>query len=200
MMKHTKIERSLLNPMRLVCLFLLRLIGWKSRSLPLTRPKYMLIGAPHTSNWDFVIGYMVMTAAGLKLYWVGKHTLFRKPYGWLMRFMGGIPVDRTKSSNFVDQIVISYKESEKLIIAIAPEGTRKRTDYWKSGFYYIALKAEIPIILGYVDYQRKSGGYEKVVVPSGDIPKDLEQISSFYQTITAKFPENFGPVRFRSKK
>jgi len=95
---------------------------------------------------------------------------------------------------------MSFQESEKLLVAIAPEGTRKRTEYWKSGFYYIALKSEIPIILGYVDYARKVGGFEKIIIPSGNIPKDLEQFSNFYQTITGKFPENFGPVRFRPRE
>ncbi|UCF63641.1 MAG: lysophospholipid acyltransferase family protein [bacterium] len=199
-MKRNKIKRSLLNPSRLFSIIILWLMGWKTRCIPLDLPKYVLIGAPHTSNWDFVIGYMIMTAIGLKLYWVGKHTIFRRPFGWLMNLMGGIPVDRTRSTNFVDQIVMSFQESDKLIVAIAPEGTRGWTEYWKSGFYYIALKAEIPIILGYVDYARKMGGFEKIIIPSGNLPDDQEHISEFYQTITAKFPENFGPVRFRSQE
>jgi 1-acyl-sn-glycerol-3-phosphate acyltransferase len=178
---------------------ILKMLGWRTSDIPIDSSKYVLIGAPHTSNWDFVIGYMVMTAVGLKLNWVGKHTIFRKPFGWIMKWLGGIPVDRGRSRNFVEQVVQSFNSHEKLIVAIAPEGTRKRTEFWKSGFYHIAQSAGVPIVLGFVDYGRKTGGFEKFIYPSGDISKDLDQISDFYQSVDAKFPENFGPIRFKSR-
>ena len=141
-----------------------------------------------------------MTAIGLKLSWVGKHTIFRKPFGWIMSWLGGIPVDRSRTRNFVEQVVQSFSNHEKLIIAIAPEGTRQRTDYWRSGFYYIAQSAVIPIVLGFVDYGRKIGGFQKYIVPSGKVQEDLAEISDFYKQITAKFPEKFGPIRFNPRR
>jgi 1-acyl-sn-glycerol-3-phosphate acyltransferase len=198
-MEKGKIYRSLFNPMRLLSIVILKLMGWKTAKIPIQSSKYILIGAPHTSNWDFVIGYMAMTAIGLKLGWVGKHTIFRKPFGWVMKWLGGIPVDRGRSRNFVEQVVKSFNNHEKLIVAIAPEGTRQKTEYWKSGFYYIAYSAGIPIVLGFVDYERKTGGFERFIIPGGEIQKDLAEISEFYKTVTAKYPKDFGPIRFRPK-
>ncbi len=185
--------------MRVLSIVLLKMMGWKTSDVPIHSPKYILIGAPHTSNWDFFIGYMALTAIGLKLGWVGKHTIFRNPFGWFMKWLGGIPIDRGRSRNFVEQVVQSFNNHEKLIVAIAPEGTRQKTEYWKSGFYYIAHSARIPIVLGFVDYAKKTGGFERFIIPTGEIQKDLAEISDFYKTVTAKYPENFGPIRFKPK-
>lgn len=185
--------------MRVLSIVILKVMDWKIREVPIPSSKYILIGAPHTSNWDFFIGFMAMTAVGLKLGWVGKHTIFRKPFGWFMKWLGGIPVDRGRSRNFVEQVVQSFASHEKLIVAIAPEGTRKKTEYWKSGFYHIAHTAGIPIVLGFVDYGKKTGGFEKFIIPTGEMEKDLTFISDYYKSVTAKFPANFGPVRFKPK-
>lgn len=198
-MEKGKIYRSVFSPMRWLAIVILKAMGWKTSDVPIQSPKYILIGAPHTSNWDFFIGYVAMTAIGLKLGWVGKHTIFRKPFGWFMRWLGGIPIDRNRSRNFVEQVVQSFNSHEKLIVAIAPEGTRKKTEYWKSGFYYIAYSAGIPIVLGFVDYERKIGGFEKYINPTGEIKNDLKEISDFYKGIRAKYPEKFGPIRFKTK-
>jgi 1-acyl-sn-glycerol-3-phosphate acyltransferase len=140
-----------------------------------------------------------MTAIGLRLSWVGKHTLFHWSLGWLMRSIGGIPVNRLISTNFVDQIIETFGSYDELIFAIAPEGTRRKTDKWKSGFYYIALGAKVPIALGYVDYRRKKGGIGAFLNPTGNIDGDLDKIREFYSKITAKFPENVGDIEIIKK-
>jgi len=199
-MKREKIRRSPFNLIRVFSQFILYLTGWRTRSANIDFPKYILIGAPHTSNWDFVIGYMAMSAIGLKLKWIGKHTLFRGPMGWVLHRMGGIPVNRNLSKNFVDQVVTSFNEYEQQIVAIAPEGTRKHAKHWKSGFYYIALKAEIPIVFGFVDYGRRLAGTGGFLIPSGQLDKDLLKLREFYEKITPKFPENFGKIQLPKKK
>ncbi len=193
-MKKVKINRSRCSLLRLICRSILKPMGWKTRIVPIESARYVLIGAPHTSNWDFVIGYMVMTSIGLNFNWVGKHTLFRGPLGILMKWLGGIPVNRNISSNFVEQVISYFRQYDELIVAIAPEGTRKRTERWKSGFYYIALEAGIPVVLGFLDYATKTGGLGAVVNPSGDVHKDLEIMRNFYAGVRAKYPEKFGEV------
>ncbi len=142
---------------------------------------------------------MAMTAAGLRLNWIGKHTLFKPPLGWFLKWLGGIPVNRSVSSNFVDQVITFFREREQLIVAISPEGTRKHTDHWKSGFYYIALGARVPLILGFVDYGRRIAGVGKLVELSGETERDLEEIRSFYANITPRYPENFGEIAMRKR-
>lgn len=191
--------RSKLSLPKLISRLILWMLGWQTDFISNNHPKYVLIGAYHTSNWDFVIGYLVMTAIGLRLSWVGKHTLFYWPLGWFMRILGGIPVNRRISKNFVDQIVETFRSYNNLIVAIAPEGTRGKTDNWKSGFYYIALGAKVPIALGYVDYRRKFGGIGAFINPTGNIDGDLDKIREFYSKITAKFPEKAGEIRISKK-
>ena len=197
-MKKGKILRSRFDIIRILSRMILKVMGWRTQSVNVSAPKYVLIGAPHTSNWDFVIGYMAMSAIGLKLSWVGKHTLFRGPLGWLLRWMGGIPVNRNLRTNFVDQMVASFDEYDKRIVTLAPEGTRKHTNYWKSGFYYIALKANVPVVCGFVDYGRRIGGTGLVIYPTGNPDEDLEKMKDFYIKITPKFPENSGETKFRT--
>ncbi len=174
----------------------LRLVGWTLVDEPAERPpKYVLIGAPHTSNWDFPIGMLGLIGLGVKRNWVGKHTLFRPPLGWLMRALGGVPLDRTKRHNFVEQVVAAFHASDEMVIALTPEGTRSYTPGWKTGFYYIALGAGVPIILGFIDYPRRSLGLGPVFRPSGDLDADLERIRDFYADKTGKRPENKSEIR-----
>ncbi|MFQ5690508.1 MAG: lysophospholipid acyltransferase family protein [Gemmatimonadota bacterium] len=177
---------------------ILRLFGWKVRAhLPRSR-RYVLIGAPHTSNWDFPVALLALRALNIPGRWVGKHTLFRWPLGPIMRRLGGVPVDRRSSHRFVEQIVERFRENEELVIVISPEGTRRRTPYWRTGFYYIARNAGVPIALGYLDYGRKEAGVDGVVVPSGDLERDLEAFRRFYADKTGKRPEKTGRIRLRS--
>jgi len=162
--------------------------------------KYVLIGSPHTSNWDFPIALLLMRVIGIEGHWIAKHTVFRWPVGWLMRWLGGLPVDRTASHNFVDQIVELFEEREQLVITIAPEGTRKKTAHWKTGFYYIALGAGVPVVLGYLDYPNKRGGLGPTVQPSGDLAADLERMREFYSDKTGRHPGKKGAIAIAAQK
>lgn len=179
---------------------ILRLLGWKvEATLPDTR-KYVLIGAPHTSNWDFALMLLLKSAIGLKVHWIGKHSLFRWPRGWLMRQLGGIPVDRRFPHKYVDQIVAAFRQRDEMILVVAPEGTRKWTEYWKSGFYYIALGAGVPIAMGFADYPRKVGGIGASFMPTGDIAADIARIRAFYADKQGLHPENQGEIRVRPRE
>ena len=131
---------------------------------------------------------------------MGKHTLFKPPFGWFMRWMGGVAVDRRANHNVVDQMAKELRERESLILAVPAEGTRKYVDYWKSGFYYIAQQAGVPIILGFLDYEKKVGGFGPALMPSGDIRADMDKIREFYKDIKGKRPEYFGRIRLRAEE
>ena len=177
---------------------MLKLLGWKvSFSLP-PLDKYVLIAAPHTSNWDFPLGLLAMWTSGLRFNWVGKHTLFKGPLGPIMRALGGIPVDRRESIGFTKQVIETFARREKFLLALSPEGTRSLTTYWKGGFYHIALTAGVPIVLGYLDYSRKQLGVERMLEPTGDIEADFKILQEAYRDKIGKWPEKQGPVRIRS--
>ena len=173
----------------------LRILGWQIEGTAPTIAKYVLIGAPHTSNWDFIIALLAKGALDLRFRWIGKDTLFHWPFGGFMRWLGGIPVNRRSHNNFIDQMVEQFRTHDELVIVITPEGTRKRTESWKSGFYYIARGAQVPIVLGFVDYGRKRLGIGPAVMPSGDLELDLAPIRSFYADKSGKHPEQKGEVR-----
>ena len=177
--------------------WLMKLAGWRiAGELPTLR-RYVLIGAPHTSNWDFIIGMLLKYSLGMRFNFVGKDSLFRGPMGILMRRLGGIPVNRRSRNNFVEQIVAAFKEREDLVIVITPEGTRSKSSYWRTGFYYIALGAGVPIVMGYLDYKHKVVGFGPTFTPSGDINADFAFLRDFYQGKTGKFPEKQGAVELR---
>ena len=176
---------------------ILRALGWKlEATLPDTK-KYVLIGAPHTSNWDFVYMLLFRSAIGINPHWVGKDTFFRWPFGGLWERLGGIPVNRRSRNSFVDQMVATFQEHDELILVIAPEGTRSKTRYWKSGFYYIALGAGVPIVMGFLDYARKVGGIGSALMPTGDIQADFITLREFYADKTGKHPREQGEIRLR---
>lgn len=158
----------------------LRLFGWTVEGELPNVPKLIGIGAPHTSNWDFVTGVLLILGWGLDAHWIGKHTIFRWPFGAFFRFLGGIPVERGKTKGFVDQIVDIYDESEQMVIGIAPEGTRSKVDRWKTGFYHIAHKAGVPIIPIHWDYSRKAIVFGPPITTTGDLDADLETIFAYY--------------------
>ena len=179
---------------------LLKLFGWRAEGSLADTPKCVLIVAPHTSNWDFLVMLALAIALRIKATWMGKHTLFRAPFGWIMRRLGGLPIDRSARNNVVEQAIESFRRRDRMVLAILPEGTRKRTPYWKSGFYHIALGAKVPIALGFADYRRKVGGIGRVFVPSGDVDADMALIRDFYSSITGKRPEQFGEIRLKSQE
>jgi 1-acyl-sn-glycerol-3-phosphate acyltransferase len=174
---------------------LLKVFGWRMVGRPPDVPKYLIVFAPHTSNWDLPIGYAVARAFKLSPNWIGKHLLFKPPFGRLFRWIGGIPVDRRSRNNAVDQVIGVFNERERLILAITPEGTRKKTPHWKTGFYYIAVGAQVPIQFAFLDYRRKVGGFGPLIMPSGDIEADLSIARDFFAGIAGKYPDQAGDIR-----
>ncbi|RQO73246.1 glycerol acyltransferase [Aquitalea sp. FJL05] len=189
-MHYTIFDTPLLRSfMRALSILLLRLRGWRIEGNFPDLPKYVLIAAPHTSNWDFPLTLGVCFALRAKLYWMGKHTLFWGPLGPVMRWLGGIPVMRSRNNSLVQQMVTVYQQSEQLVVAIPPEGTRQRVKEWKTGFYHIACGAQVPIVLAYMDYERKECGFGPVFYPSGDIAADIPRIQAFYRDKVGKHPD-----------
>jgi 1-acyl-sn-glycerol-3-phosphate acyltransferase len=169
---------------------ILRISGWKiTGKYPEDLDKLILIAAPHTSWLDFFIGITVRAALGQKIKFVGKHTLFKGILGWIMRMMGGIPVDRTKSTNFVQAVADLYNRREKLSIIIAPEGTRKKVSKFKTGFYFIAKEAKIPILLVKFNYPKKEVHLGPLFYPTENSEKDLNAIEDEYRGVIGKIPE-----------
>lgn len=180
--------------------FILSIFGWKT-SYTVTLPdKCVLIGAPHTSNWDFPLTLLGLSGMGVKFNWVAKHTLFFWPLGSLLRAIGGISVDRSQGTSFLKRIIELYDSQEKIVLAIAPEGTRSKTRHWKTGFYTIAHRAGVPIGFGYIDYPRKMIGLEKVIIPTGEINQDFDIIKDYYQDKTGRYPEKQGDIRVKVRK
>lgn len=175
--------------------WILALLGWSVEARLPPAPRYVVIGAPHTTNWDLPLALLAMPAMGFRGRWVAKHTIFRGPLGPLMRSLGGIPVDRRKRQNFVEQVADRMLEEEEFVLVIAPEGTRSWTGRWKTGFYYIALGAEVPIALGYADYPRKRVGVGGWFMPSGDLEADMDRIREFYADKEGKRPEKKSAIR-----
>ncbi len=171
----------------------LRLAGWKLQGqLPPDTPKSVLIAAPHTSNWDLPYTLMVAFALRLNVCWMGKLSIFRWPYGGVMRWLGGIAVDRDKGTNLVDASAAKLTEADgQMQLIVPPEGTRGRTRHWKTGFYYIAQQAQVPIVLAFLDYERRVGGLGPVFRPTGDIERDMAEIKRFYAPIKGKRADSF---------
>ena len=159
--------------------------------------KYGVAGAPHTSNWDFLYAVILFYYFNLDINWLGKESLFLWPLGPILRRLGGIAIDRSSRNNFVDQAVQAFNTRKQMILLLTPEGTRKKTDHWRSGFYYIALRANVPIVLGFLDYKNKIAGFGPTLIPSGDIEADMRIIREFFSQFTAKYPEKTGTVRIR---
>jgi 1-acyl-sn-glycerol-3-phosphate acyltransferase len=167
--------------------FFFKLAGWKIDGVMPAEKKYIIIVAPHTSNWDFMIGLCVRSIMRFDAKFLGKKELFGFPFGGLFRWLGGLPVDRSRNANLVDEVAQLFNEREKLIIAIAPEGTRKYVKKWKTGFYFIALKANIPILLASFDYPSKTVFASKPFYPTGNLKEDMKMIFEFYRNKQGKF-------------
>lgn len=160
--------------------------------------KYVIIAAPHTSNWDLVIALLVAYYFRLDMNWLGKHTLFHWPFGILFRWVGGIPIDRRARSNAVEQVILTFRSRDRMALLITPEGSRKKTDHWKTGFYHIALGAQVPIVLGFVDFRNRTTGLGPTFKPSGDIEADMRIIQEFFAPMRGKRPELKGDIRLRN--
>ncbi len=177
----------------------LRLAGWKVEGQLPDLPKWVCIVAPHTSNYDFFAGLMVSWVFRMRANWLGKHSIFWGPVGWALRRIGGISVERSSHHNLVDEAVAAFAQVERMRLVLAPEGTRKRTEHWKSGFYQVALRAGVPLVLGYLDYGRKAGGLGPTLHLTGNEEEDMAAIAAFYDAVTPRHPELKGPVRLKPR-
>ena len=173
--------------------------GWQPEGERPAPARYVLIAAPHTTNWDFPYLLAFAEHFGLTISWLGKASLFRGPLVPLMRALGGIPIERSRSENRVAEMARVFSNRSALGLVVPAEATRSRAEYWKSGFYYIAMAAEVPVVMSYLDYTRKRGGFGPAFMPSGDIARDMDAVRAFYADKQGKYPEAFGPVRLREE-
>lgn len=171
--------------------WLLKLFGWKiDQNAPENVNKAVIVVGPHTSNWDFIIGKIAFAHYRVKAKFLIKKELFFPPFGWILKAMGGIPVDRKKNNNITDQAVRYFSENETFFLVFTPEGTRSYNPNWKRGFYYIAQNANVPIYIAYIDYKRKIGGFHSLFEPTGNADRDIRYIKTVLSEYTGKVPEN----------
>ena len=173
--------------------------GWAPEGGRPLEKRFVLIAAPHTSNWDLFYLLALARVYNIKVSWMGKHVLFRPPLGALMRRLGGIPIVRHKSGNMVAQMARAFAESEALALVVPVEATRAYVAHWKSGFYHIAREANVPIVMGYLDYARKRGGFGPALYPSDDVSRDMDEIRDFYADKVGKYPDQFGEIRLKEE-
>ena len=193
-MRLTIFTTPLLSPLlKRFSRWILRWAGWTlSGEMPSNTPKSVIIAAPHTSNWDLPYTLLVAFALELNIHWMGKIQIFRFPFKGLMRWLGGIAVDRSKSSNTVAASADALLQAlGELHLVIPPEGTRSQSRQWKTGFYYIALEAQVPIVLGFLDFGHKTAGLGPAFVPTGNLNADMVSIKSFYAAFRGKNASQF---------
>lgn len=169
--------------------FIFRIFGWKIDEKGPDVPKAVIVIGPHTSNWDFIIGRLSFILYGLKGRYLVKKELFFPPLGWFLKGIGAIPVDRKQRSNLTDEAAKLFEKNESLYIVFSPEGTRAYNPNWKKGFYYIALKANVPIYICYMDYEKKIGGFHSLFYPTGDVEADILHIKSILKNYKGRFPD-----------
>lgn len=172
---------------------------YRLRTEPPPASSAVLIGAPHTSNWDFALMLAICWRHGFAPSWLGKHTLFKRPFGAIMRALGGIPVDRTNPAGLVDEIVRRIKTNDRFFLVVTPEGTRGRGSYWKSGFYRIARATNLPLVLGYVDSVTRTTGLGPTIHLTGEISADMDRVREFYADKRGIRPEFFTPPRLHEE-
>lgn len=177
--------------MKKISQWLLKKAGWKYITTIPEIPKSVICVAPHTSNWDFILGKLYYWAEERDASFLMKKSWFFFPVGNILRNMGGVPVDRSRKTSVTQQVVQMFNERETFHIAITPEGTRKRVKKWKMGFYHIALQAHVPIQLAFIDYGKKELGITGIFYPTGDEKADLKEIQSFFKNVQARFPDQF---------
>ncbi|GEJ59085.1 1-acyl-sn-glycerol-3-phosphate acyltransferase [Anaeromyxobacter diazotrophicus] len=158
-------------------------------------PRCVIVVYPHTSNWDFALGYLAKLATGLPVHWIGKDTLFRWPVAGLLRRMGGIPVNRRERTGLTERLAAELRGRPRMWLALAPEGTRARTDHWKSGFYRLALAAGVPVGLAFIDYRAKVVGLRTYLTLTGDVERDLARVRAVYAGKVGRHPEQAGEIR-----
>ena len=185
--------------MKAIARALLFVLGWRLVGEAPRVARCVVIFAPHTSNWDFPILLLVKFAFGGPVHYLGKHTLFRPPFGWFFRLTGGIPVVRHQRRHAVREAVRLFREQNELWLAMSPEGTREKTDHWKSGFYQIARAAGVPVLLAFLDAAKKECGVGELIELTGDAGHDLARLRAFYETKRGIRPELASEIRFKAK-
>ena len=193
-MQRTIFTTPLVSPFfRVLSLACLKLAGWEVHGqLPEHARKSVLIAAPHTSNWDLPMTIMVAFALRLRPRWMGKASIFRAPFGGIMRWLGGMAVDRSKVNNLVESSAQAIRDAaDPLQLIVPPEGTRTKTRDWKTGFYHIARSAEVPIVMAFMDYSTKRSGLGPLFEPTGDVAADLAAIKAFYKPFKGKNADQF---------
>ena len=178
---------------------ILRLFGWNVRHKPLPGPHGIAVVYPHTSNWDFIVGLFAKWAVGLPFRWLAKDSLFRGPMGALMRYWGGVPVDRSAPMGATRQLADRMLASKWMWVAITPEGTRSYRPHWKSGFYHLAMTAQVPILVVYIDYKAKEVGVVDTLELSGDQQTDMAAIAAIYEGRSALYPAKAAPIRLAER-
>jgi 1-acyl-sn-glycerol-3-phosphate acyltransferase len=174
-----------------LAMWILSLFGWKiDKHTPAGVKKCVVVMGPHTSNWDFVIGKIAFMKYNVNGKFLIKKELFFPPFGWLLKRMGGIPVDRKKKNNVAEVALNHFKNNEKIYMVFTPEGTRSYNANWKKGFYHIAQEAKVPIYIGYIDYKKKIGGFHSHFEPTGNIEADIKYIKKILSQYSGRFPEN----------
>lgn len=169
---------------------LFKMTGWKiDPNPPENIDKCVVAVGPHTSNWDFIIGKLAFVMYGVNAKFLIKKDLFFPPLGWFLKWLGGVPVDRKKNNNITTKAISYFKENDSVYLVFTPEGTRNYNPNWKKGFYYIALKANVPIYLCYIDYANKKGGFHSVFKPTGNVDEDIDKIKSILKQYKGRFPE-----------
>lgn len=177
--------------MKKIYSFIFNALGWNSSVNGELSSKCVICVAPHTSNWDFIIGMLFYKSIGGKPHFLMKKSWFFFPLKYILRAIGGIPVNRKRKNSLTEQMADEFEKREHFQLAIAPEGTRKKNSVWKSGFYYIAWNAHVPITLAYLDYKKKVIGIIDNFIPSGDVTGDIDKIKQFYKNIQGKHPAQF---------
>ena len=183
--------------MRWLALMLFKVSGWRAAGQKPDISKYVIIAAPHTSNWDFVYTICLAFILGIKPVIMMKGAWFKWPMGPFMRWLGAFPVDRSRAHNVVAQSIEAFRKHDPMVLVVSPSGTRRKTAYWKSGFYHIAKGAGVPVVLGYLDYRKKIGGIGPTVYVTGRRERDMETIGDFYATIKGKHPAIFCSTSLR---
>lgn len=176
---------------------LLSWAGWRIEAGQPLPPQCVIIGAPHTSGIDLLVALLARAALGIDFRWAAKDTYFWGPVGRVFRACGGIPVNRRERTNFVARMAVLFRENEDFRLVIAPEGTRRRAAHWRTGFYYIAQAAQVPIVFGYADYSRRIVGFGPALIPSGDIAADFARIRAFYATVQGRYPDRHSEIALR---
>jgi len=179
--------------------FALGLFGWHSVGAPPEASHAVVIAAPHTSNWDLALMLGFGVAFGLRVSWLGKHSLFRGVQGRVLRAVGGIPVDRTRPEDVVETVAAEFARRPRMLLAVAPEGTRGHREYWKSGFHRIARRAGVPIVPSFLDYATRTAGFAEAFVPGESLGEDMDRLRKVYEGKLGRYPEWTGPVRLREE-